>query len=126
MIAPEARGTLEGQAEAVLELVAVDESGQRSVAGLVRQPRCILAFAADVVEYQNDTGHLAGPIMDGSSRFVDQDLFAAPLYQDHVRRHGHRATGAQYHFDRVERLFPRGLVDDHEHRLDALAPGFRA
>jgi len=111
------RRTLQGQVEPAFEFAAVDEAGERIVAGLIGQLGDVLAFAADIVEHQDDAGNFSAARTDGCRGLHDGNFGTVIAHQQNGRGCLDRAFFAQHHFDRVRRELAAAFVDHAQDRL---------
>ena len=75
-------GILDRHGETILEFTAVDQSGQRIVAGLVVQRAMQAALLAHVVKHHDRADEIAGAIADRRRRILDGEFLTAAV-DDH-------------------------------------------
>jgi hypothetical protein len=114
-------GALEQLLEKVLELAAVDQAGERVVAGVPGELLGEEARAGHVPEHQHRADHAALAVADRRRRVLDDELLAVLADQQRVSAAGQRGIGllrrAAARRDRLARL----LVDDVEDPVQRLA-----
>ena len=105
-----------------VELAPVDESGQRVVAGLVRQRALETPLLGDVAEHDDGAdGHAPSRLRIGDAVSWMAQLLAAAIHQ-HVAIRGQRGLAGQQHaIERVGHGLARRLIDELQHIADGAA-----
>ena len=105
----------------VVELAAIDQSGQRVVTGLIRQGPFEPALLGDVAKHHDSADNLGVAIANRRRRVLDLDLLAQPVLQHAVLGKMHQLALAQAAHQRILQFSVRQLVTQPQHGAELLA-----